>query len=152
MHRNRTAALLLLATVSLGTQVACTADPDQPEPTSTPVQELEPGEYRSRSLISTSEIKFTDPGDSLSMTITKDGNYRVTIGDPCNAKSGPFHLTDGLVTITKLSSTASGCIPPGDAIDRWVNEILVEPLAVTRSGSDLTWKNSVGEMVFVKVV
>ncbi|MDY0912325.1 META domain-containing protein [Rathayibacter festucae] len=146
-QRRRLAVLLLAPAVALGLS-ACTAEENRPLPTATPVQELDVGTYRSTSLTSTSEFEFTDPDDSLTMWIDDESGDRIAIDNPCNTLGSSFVLADGVLTPGDVSTTLAACAPPGDAIDRWVGSILSEPLTVTRSGSELTFTNDWGQMVF----
>jgi heat shock protein HslJ len=148
MPRSRSIALLLLAAAISSTLVACTTDREPPTPTASLVAELEPGEYRSISLTSITVDDFEDPMDALDLTITVNGNYRLTINDGCNAQSGPFHLEDGVMTVTQLSSTLSGCVPPRGDAGVFLSEFLSEPVTVTRSSEDMVWTSPLGEIVF----
>lgn len=150
MSIRRAAVLLALAFSLVAAQVACTADRERPIPTSTPVSELEPGEYRSTSLTSTTGDEFTDPADSLSLTISRDGNYRLSIDDGCNVQSGPFHIDDGIITVTKLSATFVACEPPRGDSGTFASDLLSAPVSATRAGADLSWANSTDEIVFVR--
>lgn len=146
-HRRRLAVLLLAPAVAVGL-AACTAEENEPLPTATPVQELDLGTYRSTSLTSTSEFEFTDPSDSLTLWIDDEAGDRLSIDAPCNTMGGPYDLSESVMTISDIVTTLAGCVPPGDTLDRWVESILSDPLTVTRSGADLTFRNSWGEMVF----
>ncbi|QHC58694.1 META domain-containing protein [Rathayibacter sp. VKM Ac-2760] len=145
-HRRHLAVLLLACAVAVGL-TACTSEEKEPLPTVTSVQELDLGTYRSTSLSSTSEHEFTNPSDSLTMSIDDDGD-RMYVDTPCNTIGGAFDLSDSVIAISNITTTLAVCIPPGETLDRWVERILSDPLTVTRSGTDLTFRNSWGEMVF----
>ncbi|WKK70710.1 META domain-containing protein [Rathayibacter oskolensis] len=145
MRTTRSAALLLAA-VTASALAACTAPAPRPEPA--PVAELEPGVYRSVSASSTTDLDFTDPVVPLALTLTKDGNHRLTVDDGCDVKSGPFHLEDGVLTVTTLSATFSTCLPPASDIGVLVDALLAEPVTITVDGADTVWSNSAGEIVF----
>jgi heat shock protein HslJ len=146
-HRRRLAVLLLAPAIAVGVS-SCTAEENEPLPTATPLQELDLGTYRSTSLTSTSEYEFTDPSGSLTMWIHDEAGDRLSIDAPCNTMGGPFDLSDSVVTIGYITTSLVGCEPPGDTLDKWVGSILSDPLTVTRSGTDLTFRNSWGEMAF----
>ncbi|MWV48080.1 META domain-containing protein [Rathayibacter sp. VKM Ac-2803] len=148
MSRRRTTALLLTAGSLAAALVACTADREAPTPTT--VAELEPGEYRSTSLSGTLVDAVTDPAASILLVITRDGGDRLTIDDGCNTQSGPFRLDDGVLTVTRLSTTFVACEPPRDEAGALVSGLLSEPVSVARSGGEMTWTNPLGEIVFVE--
>lgn len=134
LTRSRSIALLVIAAMIPFTLGACTTDTEPPTPTA--------------SLSSTTVDDFEDPSDALSLTIANDGNHRLTIDNGCNAQSGPFQLEDGVMTVTQLSSTTSGCVPPRGGAGAFLDELLSEPVTVTRSGDDMVWTNPLGRIVF----
>jgi heat shock protein HslJ len=151
MPRFRSIVLLTIAATIPFALVACTSDREPPTPTASPVAELDAGEYRSASLASTTVDDFEDPADALDLTIVRDGGDRLTVNNGCNTQSGPFQLEDGVMTVTQLVTTMSGCIPPHGDAGVFLDEFLSEPVNVTRSGDDLVWTSPLGEIVFKTV-
>ncbi|NQX18011.1 META domain-containing protein [Rathayibacter sp. VKM Ac-2857] len=113
--------------------------------------ELEPGDYRSTSLTSTTFDDFTAPMDSIDLEITMEDGYGFVIDNGCAVQTGSFLLENGVLTVTRLLTTLIGCTAPDGDAGSFVDELLSEPVTVTHSDNDLMWTNSFGEIVFSEV-
>ena len=156
----RSIALLLLAGTIAATLVGCTPGSEQPRsiptptptPTPTLVAEVESGEYRSISLSSAASGDFTAPTDRIDLTITSDGAGAGDFGfeNGCFLQTGSFAFENGVLTITRNITLRSGCVAPAGAAGSFFNELLAEPVTVTRSGDTIMWTNPLGEAVFME--
>jgi hypothetical protein len=152
----RTISLLLLAVTIAGTLVGCTSGSEQSKPTATPtptlVAELESGQYESTSLTSITSDDVEAPADRLDLTITMDGAGagEFAFDDGCNLQTDSFAFENGVLTVTHTMTLLSGCVAPAGPAGHVFDELLGEPVTVTRLGDDMRWTNAVGEIVFIK--
>jgi heat shock protein HslJ len=71
--------------------------------------------------------------------VVEKGGLFVETG--CNTGRGPAHVEDGRLVVDALATTRRACVPPLDAQERWVLEMLQSGPLVTREGAALvlTW-------------
>jgi hypothetical protein len=61
-----------------------------------------------------------------------------------------FAFENGVLTVTHTMTLLSGCVAPAGPAGHVFDELLGEPVTVTRLGDDMRWMNAVGEIVFIK--
>lgn len=70
--------------------------------------------------------------------------------DGCNLQTDSFAFENGVLTVTHTMTLLRGCVAPAGAAGHLFDELLGEPVTVTRLGDGMRWTNAVGEIVFVK--